>query len=594
MSNEVSIRRKAQALKQVAEYRPGLVIVVLIVTVIAALLEGLGLSFLLPIIEQVQSDQSLSGQGGLIGVFVTVYQFLGVPIGLGSLVGGAILVISMRFFMTFLSAYLRADLQMRYVKYLQDRAFKNALTAKVGYFDKQGSDTILNTIVTEARQAGQVIGLSVMVMNDLLLCLMYLSITVLLAPRLTLFTIIVLGGALYIIRAILESGYAVGNRVAEANESVQQAAQAGTQGIRDVKLFGLISEIHANFHSALNTSIESSIKLKRNKAAIDNAYRLVAALTVIALIFVAFTYTSLSVGGLGLFLMAMFRLSPRLSSLNDKIYEVAGYLPHLIRTEEFINRLERNQEPADDLQSVPDRIEEVAYDNVEFAYEGDDTVLQNVSFTAERGEFVAFVGPSGAGKSTVVSLLARMYEPDSGRIMANGLPIHKFDVADWREQVAVIRQNPFIFNDTLRYNITIGNRDASERQIRKACEVAQITEFLDDLPQGLDTVLGDDGVRLSGGQQQRVSIARALLKDADVLVLDEATSDLDTTLEEQVHTGIEEMATDHVMIVIAHRLSTVRNADCIYTMKDGQITESGQHLDLIENDGKYAELYATQ
>jgi len=158
----------------------------------------------------------------------------------------------------------------------------------------------------------------------------------------------------------------------------------------------------------------------------------------------------------------------------------------------------------------------------------------------------------------------------------------------------MVRQHPHIFNDTLRYNVTVGDREASESEIREACELAQVTEFLDELPEGLETVLGDDGVRLSGGQRQRIAIARALLTDADVLVLDEATSDLDTTLEQNIQTNLEEAESDRILIVVAHRLSTVVDADHIYAMDDGRVVETGTHPELVERGGTYAKLYGSQ
>jgi len=217
-----------------------------------------------------------------------------------------------------------------------------------------------------------------------------------------------------------------------------------------------------------------------------------------------------------------------------------------------------------------------------------------VSFGVERGEFVAFVGQSGAGKSTIVSLLARMYEPDSGEVRADGVDIGEYPIEAWRDRVSIVRQDPFIFNRTLWYNVTVGYQDASREEVERVCEIAQVTEFLDELPSGYDTVLGDDGVRLSGGQRQRIAIARALLKDADFLLLDEATSDLDTGLEEKVQAAIEEMDQDYGMVVVAHRLSTVTNADRIYAMDEGQIIECGDHRSLLAKEGQYASLYNKQ
>jgi subfamily B ATP-binding cassette protein MsbA len=191
-------------------------------------------------------------------------------------------------------------------------------------------------------------------------------------------------------------------------------------------------------------------------------------------------------------------------------------------------------------------------------------------------------------------LLARLYCPDVGEVRANGVDLARFDVNDWRDRVAVVRQDPWIFDETLRDNLTIGNREATDQEIRSVCRTSQVSEFLLDLPEGLDTELGDDGVRLSGGQRQRVALARALLTDADILLLDEATSDLDTGLERQVHTAINEAADEYAVLVIAHRLSTVVDADRIYTIEDGRVTETGDHEELIDADGTYADLYATQ
>ena len=187
-----------------------------------------------------------------------------------------------------------------------------------------------------------------------------------------------------------------------------------------------------------------------------------------------------------------------------------------------------------------------------------------------------------------------MYEVDRGEIRANDIPIDEMDIDAWRDHLSVVRQSPFIFNDTLRYNLTIGSRDVSEAELDRVCEIANVDEFIHDLPKGYDTMLGDEGVRLSGGQKQRVALARALIEDANLLVLDEATSDLDSNLEKKVQKAIEDMDREYVIITIAHRLSTVKNADRIYTVESGQITETGDHRELVDSGGKYAELYGIQ
>ncbi|WP_436911247.1 ABC transporter ATP-binding protein [Halosimplex marinum] len=593
MSDEIPLDEKLRAIARVARFRPLFTAGIIGLSVFAALLEGIGLSFLYPIIQLARGGAGDGAGGQYLELFVTAYETTGVPFTLESVVIGVAAVMTVRYTSSFLVAWLRASLRATYVRHLQVESFDHALDAEVAYFDEEGSDDILNAIVTQATYAGRAIDRIVKIVEQGFLTAMYGVVALVMAPLLTVASVVVLGTFVVLSRTALESGYSVGDRVADANETVQTAAQAGTQGIRDVKLFGLTDELFERFRTAADRRVRARVKLRRNEAVLDNFYQLATAVVVFLLIYVALRVASLSLASLGVFLFAMFRLAPRASTLNNLVYKVEGDLPHLVRTQAFIDELAARSEPQRGTAAVPGRIDRVAFENVSFRY-GDEPTVEDLSLAVDRGEFVAFVGPSGAGKSTVLSLLARLYEPDAGTITADGTPIDEFDLREWRENVAVVRQQPFVFNDTLRYNVTVGNRDASEDEIRRACETAQVTEFLDALPDGYDTVLGDDGVRLSGGQRQRIAIARALLKDAEILVLDEATSDLDTSLEERVHDGIESMDRDRFVFVVAHRLSTVRNADRIYAMEQGRLVESGRHRELVDGDGTYAELYETQ
>lgn len=598
MSEATNTGRKQQlrALIRVVKYRPLLAAAIVIGGIFAALLEGIGLSFILPIVDIVQTPGDPAQQAdGVLGIFVSAYQTLGVPFTLGYVVAGVSIVLTVRWTLTFAVRWLRGSLAVDYTREIQVRSFDHAVDARIAYFDREGSDDILNAIVTQARYAGRAIQHVVDMLEQGLLALMYFGVALVLAPRLTLLALVFLGGFSVLFRYVIESGYALGDEVARANEQVQQSAQAGTQGIRDTKLFGLKQELFDDFLQAVDQYAHSSIRQRRNQQAIQNFYNLLTAVSVFGLIYLAITFAEMSLASLGVFLFAMFRLGPKASSLNSTFYRLENNLPHLVRTQKFIDELERNSEPTTDTEAVPTEIRTIAFDEVQFSYAGQkETALDGVSFELRKGEFIGFVGQSGAGKSTIVSLLARMYELDSGDILANGRPIREMDIDEWRSRIAVVRQDPFVFNDTLRYNLTIGNRDVSDPELDRVCEIAKVDEFLVDLPDGYDTQLGDDGVRLSGGQRQRVALARALLKDADVLVLDEATSDLDSSLEKEVQAAIESMERDYAIVGIAHRLSTVKNADCIYTVDDGAIIEQGRHDELIERGGQYAELYAIQ
>jgi subfamily B ATP-binding cassette protein MsbA len=593
-SEIISRQNKIDAILNVARYNPRISIGIVLLGMIAAILEGIGLSFVLPIIEIVQVDDPAAEADGLMLVFITIYQSVGIPLTLGTAVLGVSMVMIARYTMSFTVGWLREILRTYYIRDLQDQAFRNALDAKVQYYDEEGSDDILNAIVTQTYYAGRVIQRGIQFIEQSLIAIVYLLIAFIISPALTVVTAIILGGFSVFFRRVLDSGYDVGNKVADANEQRQQAAQAGTQGIRDIRIFGVSDELYRDFQQAIEKYTQARITLRRNETAIHKFYNLVVAVSVFVLIYLALTFVDLSLGSLGVFLFAMFRLGPRVSNVNQKYYQVEDDLPHLVRTLEFIENIGQYQEPNDSTKDVPAEITHVEFDDVEFSYTENEQVLSGISFEVDKGEFIGFVGQSGAGKSTIVSLLARMYEVDNGEIRANGISIDEMDIDEWRERLSVVRQSPYIFNDTLRYNLTIGNREVSDEELERVCEIAKVTEFLGDLPKGYDTLLGDDGVRLSGGQKQRVSLARALIEDTDLLILDEATSDLDSNLEKQVQRAIEEMDRDYAILTIAHRLSTVKNADRIYTLENGQITESGTHQELLDNSGKYSELHGIQ
>jgi len=257
-----------------------------------------------------------------------------------------------------------------------------------------------------------------------------------------------------------------------------------------------------------------------------------------------------------------------------------------------------NEEP--EIKDDPDAIEvdrvkgKIEFRNVSFRYVDDVPVLKNVSFKVNPGEMIALVGPTGVGKTTIANLIPRFYDPDSGQILIDDIDIRKIKLSSLRKQISMVSQDVFLFNGTVKENILYGRPDATDEEVIAAAKAANAHDFIMELPEGYNTRVGERGVKLSGGQKQRISIARALLKDAPILILDEATSSVDTQTEKLIQEALENLMKNRTTIVIAHRLSTIRDADQIIVLKDGEIVEAGRHNELLKKGGLYSQLCKAQ
>jgi subfamily B ATP-binding cassette protein MsbA len=245
-------------------------------------------------------------------------------------------------------------------------------------------------------------------------------------------------------------------------------------------------------------------------------------------------------------------------------------------------------------KALPRAAAEISFERVDFSYDGEETVLSGLDFVAPAGRITALVGPSGAGKSTVLNLIPRFYDPTAGRVAIGGLDLRELSLESLRDSIALVSQEVVLFDDTVLANIRCGRLDASDQQVRDAAQAAAALDFIERLPEGFETMVGEHGMRLSGGQRQRIAIARALLKDAPILLLDEATSALDTESERQIQQALGILMKGRTTLVIAHRLSTVRDADIIHVFSKGRVVESGPHDRLYEKGGLYARLYDMQ
>jgi len=293
----------------------------------------------------------------------------------------------------------------------------------------------------------------------------------------------------------------------------------------------------------------------------------------------------------GTFAFAVFRLVPIMGGISGSTMQIMATLPdcetvYYILGQDFTHIKDGDKE----LGSFKS---EIQFDNVTFAYNGRVKVLEDISITFEKGKTTAIVGRSGSGKTTIINLLLRLFDVDKGKVKIDGLSIKEYKSASWLNKIGVVSQDTFIFNDTVRNNITLHQNYADEKVI-KAAKYADAHSFITELPSGYDTLAGDRGMKLSGGQRQRIAVARAMIREPDILIFDEATNALDNISEAAVQKAIDEVSKDHTVIIVAHRLSTIANADKIIVLGDGQVVEEGTHKELMENRSAYWELYRSQ
>lgn len=301
----------------------------------------------------------------------------------------------------------------------------------------------------------------------------------------------------------------------------------------------------------------------------------------------------LSPGDLVAFIFYAFSIARSISQMSRLYTSINSAVGASDRIFELLDESPEVQD-LPDAQPLPPAEGAVSFEDVAFAYEDERNVLTDISFDVSPGQTIAVVGPSGAGKTTLVNLIPRFFDPQQGRICIDQLDVKKVQKKSLREQIAIVPQDVHLFGTSIKENIRYGKLDASDEEIEAAARDANAWEFIDDLPKGLDAIIGEKGVKLSGGQRQRLAIARAILKNPRILLLDEATSSLDSESEAQVQEALDRLMKNRTTFIIAHRLSTVQNADRILVLDDGRIVQDGSHQQLIEEEGLYKHLYELQ
>ncbi len=481
------------------------------------------------------------------------------------------------------------------VNVLRQRVFAHIIRLPADYYDEATSGQLLSKILYDVEQVAQVSAdaLTDLVQNTCLIVGL-LTVMMVICWQLSLMFLLTIPFVGIVVNYTNKRVRRISHKVQRSMGEVTEIVGEVIDGYRVVRIFGGEQYEVNKFNQATEASRKNDMKVAMTKAINVSSVQIIIGVGIAAIILAAIQLQTVIVVTAGSFLAiiaAMLQLikpMKTLTTLNSAIQRgLAG-------AESVFDLLDHDLEPEPGVSLEQKARGQIEFERVSFAYRQGLPVLHDVNIHIAAGETVALVGHSGSGKTTIASLLPRFYQVNSGRILLDGVSINDLSLSSLREQISLVSQHVTLFNDTLANNIAYGRFDVSREDIIAAAQLAYADEFIQNLPQGYDTRVGENGVLLSGGQRQRLAIARAILKDAPVLILDEATSALDNESERYIQAALEHVMKNRTTLVIAHRLSTIKRADKIIVLQHGRVMEQGTHEQLLAMGGQYAQLYQVQ
>ncbi|WP_028487130.1 lipid A export permease/ATP-binding protein MsbA [Thiomicrorhabdus chilensis] len=477
-------------------------------------------------------------------------------------------------------------------------AIRSEMFAKMNNLPQQvhhdySTGKLLSKVTYDVPQVGASLSQAwIIIIRDTLIILGLLGFLLYTSWQLTLMMIVIGPVIAFIIdrasRLMRQSSKEMQNSMGELTQRLEE----GLNGHKEIKIYGAESYEQQRFHDTAENLRQHTMAVVKVSAANVPLVQMLAAIALAGVLYVASLMSAQDLFTPGEFIafitaMAMiFEPIRRLTNINATIQK------GMAASESIFELLDQPKEPDTGTRTLDNPEGKIAFQNVSFTYAGSDRpALENLTLTLAAKQTTALVGQSGSGKTTLANLITRFYQPQEGQILIDQTPISEVELHNLRDQIAYVSQNVILFNDTLAANIAYGQKDIPEERIIQAAKSAHAWEFIEKLPNGLQTIVGDQGSSLSGGQRQRIAIARAFLKNAPILIMDEATSALDNQSEKMIQIAMNELRQNRTVIIIAHRLSTIESADQIVVLEQGRLAELGTHQNLLEQKGIYAKLY---
>ena len=493
--------------------------------------------------------------------------------------------------------YLMSYVGQHVIIDIRSEVFRKLQRLSMSFYDKNKTGTIMSYVTNDVNALqGAMVDNTIELVTESIILIGSVCAMIYLDWKLTLFTILTFPVVLYFMNYFGKKIRRSGGQIQEATADITSVLQESVSSARVVKSFVREQYEIERFERENEANLKANLKNAKYMATLTPTIEFVAALGVTLILWYGGNNVIAGETTAGS-LVAFLAYAVNISNPIKRITRVSGNIQRaLAAAQRVFDVLDLREEVQDlpDAKALPAVTGNVSFEHVTFSYNAGDEILHDLSFTAKPGQAIGLVGPSGAGKSTVASLLPRFYDCDAGTIRIDGKDIRHVTLDSLRNQVGIVPQETILFNGSVYDNILYGRLDATKEEIEEAAKAANAHDFIMELPDGYNTMLGDRGVNISGGQRQRIAIARAILKDPRILVLDEATSALDTESERVVQEALNRLMVGRTSIIIAHRLSTIKNADRILVLDKGKLAEDGTHEELMAKNGLYAHLYQIQ
>lgn len=571
------------------KYFPTTLALAIIFPLCAAAFEGFGIGFLFGFLQTLVDPNGAPFQSGIRWFDVWI---LGTEKSdLEQLIRVSLLILAstwVRAIFNYTSAIYSKLAEAKLLERIQNRIFEQLQALALSFYGKAKSGELINILTGETSQLQVAIGAGSFIFTKGLVLIIYFIVLLGISWQLTLSSV-----SLFALMAVGLS--TLNAKIREASFPVSEARNQFTaiavefiNGIRTVQAFATQDFERHRFYQATDRVAKTGINSTVKSAFVRPLAEGIATSILIGMIIagmVFFVYGGkMGVASLLTFLFVLFRLVPAIQDINGSLATLNAVYGSVHAIQSLLQEADKPyiQNGSKAFTNLRQSIEFVA---VDFGYNLQTPILKDITLSFVQGQTTALVGASGAGKTTLADLVPRFYDPTRGAIYIDGVDLREYDINTLRRRMAIVSQDTFIFNATVRDNIAYGSADATDTDIVEAARYANALEFINEMPDGFETILGDRGVRLSGGQRQRIAIARALLRNPDILILDEATSALDSVSERLIQNSLEKLAVGRTVITIAHRLSTIANADKVIVLEQGQIVEQGKYQELLGHKG---------